>query len=65
MKTKELKTLAKKIAKYERILQDSTDKEEIEDLQDKIMKLCGSVHNLEDMALIDEYVQDILKEKSS
>ena len=32
MKTKELKNLAKKIAKYERAFRESTNKEEMQDL---------------------------------
>ena len=65
MKTKELKNLAKKIAKYERTFREITNKEEMQDLQEEIMKLCSSVHSLEDMTLIDEYVQDILSKEES
>lgn len=61
MKTKELKNLAKKIAKYELIIQNSTDKKAIRDAQEKIMELSGCVEKLEDMAAIDEFVQEILQ----
>lgn len=64
MKAKELKNLAKKIAKYERIVQDSNDVKEVHEAQEEIMKLSGSVHSLEDIILIDELVQEILSEKS-
>ena len=61
MKTKELKNLAQKIAKYEHIIQTSSDKEAIRDAQDKIIDLSGKVMSLEDITIIDELVQDILE----
>ena len=64
MKTKELKNLAKKIAKYERIVQDSNNAKEVREAQEEIMKLSGQVHSFEDIVLIDELVQEILSEKS-
>lgn len=61
MKAKELKNIAKKIAKCELIIQNSTDKKAIRDAQDEIMILSGSVDRIEDMVAIDEYVQEILE----
>ena len=61
MKKKELKNLAKKIAKYEQIIQTSDDKDEIRKAQLAIMELSGSVDSLEDITAIDEMVQDFLK----
>ena len=61
MKKKELKNLAKKIAKYESIIQISDDKDEIRKAQLAIIELSGSVDSLEDITAIDEMVQDFLK----
>lgn len=61
MKKKEQKALAQKIAKYELIVQTSTDKKQIRDAQDKIMDLSGRVETLDDIAAIDEMVQEILE----
>ena len=61
MKKKELKNLAKKIAKYESIIQTSDDKNEIRKAQLAIIELSGSVDSLEDITAIDEMVQDFLK----
>lgn len=64
MKIKELKNFAKKIAKFERIIQTSDNKDEIHQAQLAIMELSGAVHSLEDMTAIDEFVQDILAENT-
>ena len=64
MKTKELKNIAKKIAKYELIIQQSDDKKAVSDAQKEIMALSGSVDRLEDMVAIDEYVQDFIEQMS-
>ena len=61
MKAKELKNLAKKIAKCELIIQNSDDKKAIRDAQQQIMELSGCVDRIEDMVAIDEYVQEILE----
>ena len=61
MKKKEQKALAQKIAKYELIIQTSDDKQRIRDAQDKIMDLSGRVETLDDIAAIDEMVQEILE----
>lgn len=60
MKTKELKNLAKKIAKYELIIQNSDDKNAIRQAEEEIMKISGSVKSLEVMMVIDEMVQEFL-----
>lgn len=60
MKTKELKNLAKKIAKYEQIIQNSDDKSAIRQAEEEIVKISGSVKSLEDMMVIDEMVQELL-----
>lgn len=61
MKKKELKNLAQKIAKWEQILQTSQDQEEIREAQNQIMSLSGRVQSLEDMVLLDDMIQEILK----
>jgi glycerol-3-phosphate cytidylyltransferase-like family protein len=61
MKTKELKNIAKQIAKQELIIRNSTDAKEIRKAQDAIMDLSGRVEKLEDMVAIDEFVQEILE----
>lgn len=60
MKRKELKNIAKKIAKAELIIQTSTDNKEIARAQQDIFDLSGQVTNLEDMTIIDELVQELL-----
>lgn len=61
MKKKEQKALAQKIAKYELIIQTSQDKKQVRDAQDKIIELSGKVESLDDIAIIDEMVQEILE----
>ena len=61
MKKKEQKALAQKIAKYELIVQTSDDKKRVRDAQDKIMELSGRVETFDDIAAIDEMVQEILE----
>lgn len=60
MKKKELKNIAQKIAKCEKIIQTSDDSKAIKRAEDEIMKLSGSVDSLEDMIAIDELVIEIL-----
>ena len=61
MKKKELKNLAKKIVKYELILQNSTDEKEKKQAQSEIMKLSSEVHSFDDIDLLDEMIQEFLK----
>ena len=61
MKRKELKNLANKIAKLEQIIQRNEDPKQVQQAKDKIMKLSGHVDSLEDIMLMDELIQDILK----
>ena len=60
MKRKEKKQLAEKIAKYERIIQSTDDRDKIKEAESKIMELSTHVYDLEDMVEIDEMVQDLL-----
>ena len=61
MKQKELKNMAKKIAKAELVIRDSNDPEAIKRAESEIMKLSGHVNRLEDMVIIDDLVQEILQ----
>lgn len=61
MKKKELQNIAKKIAHYEKIIQNSTDEDEVRQAQYAIIDLSGSVDSLEDITKIDEMVQDLLR----
>ena len=65
MKKKELKTLAKRIADAEFIIQTNTDKKEINKAKNLIMELSNHAIDLEDMIILDEMVQDILSQKLS
>ena len=64
MKQKELKNLAKKIAKYELIIQQSDDMAERAKAEAAIMELSGKVNSLEDIVIIDELVQEYIEELS-
>ena len=65
MKKKELKSLAKRIADAEFIIQTSSDKKEINNAKNTIMELANHAIDLEDMVILDEMVQDILSQKIS
>ena len=61
MKKKELKNLAKTFAKYEKIIQTSNDKEEIQQAEKEIMRLSNLVESSADMLAIDELVMELLE----
>ena len=65
MKKKELKSLAKRIADAEYIVQTSSDKKEVNKAKNTIMELANHAIDLEDMIILDELVQDILTQKMS
>ena len=65
MKKKELKTLAKRIADAEFIIQTSADKKEINKAKNSIMELSNHAIDLEDMAVLDDMIQEILSQKMS
>ncbi len=64
MKKKELKNLAKKIARCEYILQTSDDMDEKNQAREEIMKISSGIHSFDDLDLLDEMVQDLLSEMS-
>lgn len=61
MKKKELRNLAEKIAKLEKIIQSSDNQEEISKAENDIIKVSSSVKSLEDMMAIDEIVMELLE----
>ena len=54
MKTKEIKELAKKIAKAEFILKHSEDKNKIAEAKSNILYYSNLITSIEDMAIIDD-----------
>ena len=64
MKRKELKNLAKKIAKAEMIVQTSEDEHEVNRAQQEIMELSGKVSSIEDMIELDDLIQEIILQNS-
>jgi hypothetical protein len=61
MNKKEIKNLAKQIAKAELIIQNSTDQKERTYAMDTIIALSSKLSSLEEMERVDEMVQKILE----
>lgn len=61
MNKKEIKNLAKQIAKAELTIQNSTDQKERKYAMDMIIALSSKLSSLEEMERVDEMVQKILK----
>ena len=64
MNKKEIKNLAKQIAKAELIIQNSTDQKERTYAMDTIIALSNKLSSLEEIERVDEMVQKILKNNS-
>ena len=64
MKRKELKNIAKQIAKYERIIQTTDDKNLRHDAENVIIQLSNKVESLTDIMELDELIQDYLAEET-
>lgn len=62
MKKKELKNLAKKIAKQEKIVQTTDDMQKKAEAEQVIMKLSSQVDRLEDIFELDELVMTYMEE---
>lgn len=60
MNEKELKEIAMKIANLEKIIQKSTNQEEIKKCELDIELLCMQVRSLEDFWVLDEMINEIL-----
>ena len=61
MNEKEIKNLAKQIAKAELTIQNSTDQKERKYAMDMIIALSSKLSSLEEMERVDEMVQKILE----
>jgi hypothetical protein len=61
MNKKEIKNLAKQIAKAELTIQNSTDQKERTYAMDTIIALSSKLSSLEEMERVDEMVQKILE----
>ena len=64
MNKKEIKNLAKQIAKAESIIQNSTDQKERKYAMDTIIALSSKLSSLEEIERVDEMIQKILKNNS-
>lgn len=64
MNKKEIKNLAKQIAKAESTIQNSDDQKERKYAMDTIIALSSKLSSLEEMERVDEMVQKILKNNS-
>ena len=62
MTRKELKKLAKEIATYERVIQETEDRNKRSEAQSQIIKLADKVTQIEDMLALDIFIQENLKE---
>ena len=65
MKDKELKVLAKKIAKLEIQLSTCNNPDLIPEIEDEIVRLTGRVDNVVDMLKLDDLLIDILEAEKS
>ena len=65
MNKKELKTIAKKIAKQEYIIQTHEEgSDEAVAAQNEIMRLTSSLRHIEDIIAVEELISDYLAEMS-
>jgi hypothetical protein len=60
MKQKELKNIAKIIAKAERVIQDGGDSEAVSKAQNTIFNMSKKGMTVEEMMIVDELVQEFL-----
>ena len=61
MKRKELKNIAKQIAKYERIIQTADDKNLTHNAESSIIHLSNKIEDLADMMALDELIKEYLE----
>lgn len=61
MRKKELKNIAQKIAKYEKVIQESSNREEVENAKKEILALSKKL-SVEDMFLLDEVIMELMEE---
>lgn len=60
MKKKEIASLAKRIAKAEKIIQEDADSQAVYEAKNTVMDLMERINDSEDMLMLDEMVQEIL-----
>lgn len=60
MTKKQIKQLAKRIAEYEKIIQDNLNAEAVEEAKTMIMKLSNDLE-VEDMLILDEFIAELLE----
>ena len=65
MKRKELKNIAKQIAKYERIIQTADDKNLKHNAESSIIHLSNKIEDLADMMELDELIKEYLEAKET
>lgn len=63
MKKKELKEIAKRIAKAELTIENSDDKEEINSAKQVVFSMTERLMSTEDILAVDAMVQEILSNK--
>lgn len=63
MTKKELKKLAKELARLERVIKTTEDNEVRYRAEQEIMTLTNKVEDLEDMVMIDEMVMTLLEQE--
>jgi protein subunit release factor A len=63
MTKKELKKLAKELARLERVIKTTEDSEVRYRAEQEIMTLTNKVEDLEDMVMIDEMVMTLLEQE--
>lgn len=61
MKTKDLKKIAKQIAEAEKIIQNSTDSDEISEAKALVLYYTSKIDDMEDFDILDDYISEFLK----
>lgn len=64
MKQKELKNFAKQIVEAEKIIKANEDKQKVYQAQQKVMDITNRLDSLDDILLLDEFVQEIMDKNS-
>lgn len=65
MKKKELQSLAKELAKLEKIISSSSDNEEVKKAKDKTIALTNKVTDMDDLMLLDDMIMSLLHPSDS
>jgi hypothetical protein len=60
MNQKDLKKLAKTVAKLEKMLATTTDEVEKANIESQIETLCAKVSSFEEVIILDELIQDYM-----